>query len=79
MTDLASKIDDLEALNALWLKYCVPVLSEQVQERVGNVMRNPLTADSVYAQEFLKGECVGLEMASGLPQVLLEEAKRDLE
>jgi hypothetical protein len=55
------------------------VLAEQVQERVGMTIRKPVTPDTLYVQEFTKGECVGLELSSALPQTLLEEAKRDLE
>lgn len=77
--NLEEKIEDLKRLEYLFNLHVVPVLAEQVQERVSAVMRTPLTPERLYSQEMEKGICVGLEMASSLPAVLLEQAKADLE
>jgi len=77
--ELEEKIRELELLTRLWEQYAVPVLAEQVQDRVTSVFRKVVTPETIYQQEYVKGECVGLELASALPATLLEEAKRDLE
>jgi hypothetical protein len=76
--ELREKIRDLELLCRLHEQYSLPVLDAMVQSIVGPVMRNPVTQDKVFAQEFEKGKAVGLENASGLPQTLLEETQAEL-
>jgi len=76
--DLRERIRELELLCQLHERYSLPVLDGMVQSIVGPVMRNPVTQDSIFAQEFEKGKAVGLEGASGLPQTLLEEAQSEL-
>lgn len=74
------KIEELQQLCALWEKYCFPVVDKAVQERVSGIVRSPLNDQgSVFAQEFKKGECVGLEMANALPFTLLEQEKLNAE
>lgn len=73
------RIERLKLLVDLYNEFVLPVLSEQVQELASTIIRTPVTTDTVYAAEFQKGICNGLEMASGLPKNLLEEAEINLE
>jgi len=76
--ELQEKVRELELLNRLYNAYVLPEMDGLVQARVLQVMRNAATPESLYQQEFMKGEAVGLEMASGLPGTLLENAQAEL-
>jgi hypothetical protein len=75
---LEEKIEELKLLERLFLQYCVPALAANVQERVSSLIRQPLSPETVYKAEWEKGVCVGLEIASALPQTLREEAEAEL-
>lgn len=76
---LEEKIEALKLLERLFAEHCVSVLAANVQERVSSLIRQPLTPETVYKAEWEKGVCVGLELASSLPQTLREEAEAELE
>lgn len=75
---LEERIEGLKLLERLFMEYCVPALAANVQERVSSLIRQPLTPETVYKAEWEKGVCVGLELASSLPQTLREEAEAEL-
>ena len=53
--------------------------AEQVHLRQQNVLLTPLrSADSIYEQEFQKGEATGIELARNLPTNVLESLIVDI-
>lgn len=77
--NIAEMVRELEVLDELFTRHCLPRMGEQVQELVSKVVRNPVTQDGVLEQEFTKGLATGIEQSSYLPRNLLEVAKQDLE
>jgi hypothetical protein len=73
------RVERLKLLVELFDEFVLPVLAEQVQDLVSTIIRTPIDGNSIYAVEFKKGICNGLEMASGLPKTLLEQAEMDIE
>lgn len=76
---LEEKIEELERLVVLYEAHCLAVMGTQVQELVSSIVRNAISADAVYQQEYNKGIAVGIEQSSTLPRTLLEQAKADLQ
>jgi hypothetical protein len=76
--DLHDRIRELELLANLSNRYILPILDQMVQNHVAAIIRNAVTADTIYQQEFVKGQTVGLEQASTLATTLLEAAQAEL-
>lgn len=76
--ELQEKVRELQLLVRLFNAYVLPEMDGLVQTRVLQVMRNAVTPETLYQQEFAKGEAVGLELASSIPQTLLETAEAEL-
>jgi hypothetical protein len=56
------------------------ILEQQVNLRRQQILLTPLaSADSIYKQEFEKGEAGGIELARGLASALITNLRKDLE
>lgn len=72
-----TKLEEIQTLVDLHNRHVLPILAKQVQDRVEQIIRNPADPNRIYEQEFYKGVCFGLELASAIPQTLLEQAEKE--
>jgi len=55
------------------------MMQEQAGGRVNQIVMSPLeTADSVFNQEFMKGEVAALRLVSQLPQLQIQQLESDI-
>lgn len=80
MSDLTKRVENWEALFAspAW-KELEEIMQQQLRARADVILKEPLTQDTIFEREVLRGERNGIELVFSVAETVLEQARIDVE